>query len=113
MAEYLQVITTTETRDDALTIAREVVRGRAAACAQVAGPVTSTFWWKDQVEEAQEFLCVMKTHKSAYQALEALIRENHPYEVPEIIGFPIETGEADYLAWISEEVKPAPTGAGE
>lgn len=104
MAEYLQVVTTTETRDDALTIAREVVRGRAAACAQIIGPIKSLYWWKDELEEAEEFLCIMKTRKNAYQELEALIKEKHPYEVPEITAFPIETGSSDYLAWIKEEV---------
>lgn len=108
MAKYLQVVTTTESREDALVIAREVVRARAAACGQVLGPVTSTFWWKDRVEETEEHLCVMKTTEQAYERLEEVIRRFHAYEVPEIIALPIRAGGADYLAWLEEEVRREP-----
>ena len=112
MTEYLQVVTTTETREDALAIAREAVRKRAAACAQVLGPIplpTKIERRKERLEEAEEHLCVMKTTSSAYGTLEKTIRGIHPYEVPEIIALPIETGGADYLAWLMEEVRP-PSG---
>ena len=105
MADYLQVITTTETREDARTIARETVRARAAACAQIAGPVTSTFWWKGRVEEGEEFLCIMKTTSRAYDFLEKTIRSLHRYEVPEIIALPLEAGGRDYLQWLEKEVQ--------
>ena len=110
MADYLQVITTTETREDARTIARETVRARAAACAQIVGPVTSTFWWKGRVEEGEEFLCIMKTTSEAYDLLEQTIRSLHSYEVPEIIAVPVEAGGRDYLNWLSDEVDPLSTG---
>lgn len=111
MADYLQVVTTTETREDARTIAREAVRAGAAACAQIAGPITSTFRWKDRVEEAEEFLCIMKTTSKAYDLLEKTIRNVHRYEVPEIIALAIERGGRDYLDWLNEEVSsPSPGG---
>ena len=88
-----------------MAIAREAVRTRAAACAQVSGPVTSTFRWKGRVEEAQEHQCAMKTTKEAYKKLEAVIRGHHPYEVPEIVALPMEEGGRDYLAWVKEEVE--------
>jgi periplasmic divalent cation tolerance protein len=106
MADYLQVVTTTETREDARTIARETVRAGAAACAQIAGPITSTFRWKGRVEEAEEFLCIMKTTLEAYDFLEQTIRSHHGYEVPEIIALPIEAGGGDYLGWLRDEVHP-------
>lgn len=105
MSEYLQVVTTTETREHALIIARETVRARAAACAQVLGPITSVFHWKDGIDEAREYLCVMKTSSEAYERLEKTIRKFHTYEVPEIICLPIPKGGPDYLAWLKDEVK--------
>jgi len=104
MPEYIQVVTTTETREQALTIAREAVRARDAACAQVLGPMTSIFQWEGSVEEAEEHLCVMKTRADAFEALERTIRAVHPYAVPEILALPISTGGADYLAWMRDEV---------
>lgn len=111
MAEYLQVVTTTETRDHALEIARETVKSRTAACAQVLGPITSVFHWKGGVEEAREYLCVMKTSSESFVELEKTIRATHTYEVPEIIALPIEKGGADYLAWLKDELKGNNPGA--
>jgi periplasmic divalent cation tolerance protein len=105
MTEYLQVVTTTETREHALEIARETVRARAAACAQVIGPMTSVFRWEGRVEEAEEYLCVMKTSSASYEKLEKAIRGSHTYEVPEIIALPIEKGGAGYLSWLGAEVE--------
>jgi periplasmic divalent cation tolerance protein len=103
MNEYLQVFTTVEKREDADLIASTVVRKRVAACAQILGPIQSTYWWKGKVEEAGEWLCVMKTRKELFSALEKEIKDIHPYEVPEIIALPIVAGSKSYLQWIDKE----------
>ncbi len=105
MTDVIQVITTTATREEAMAIAREAVRTRAAACAQVSGPVTSTYWWEGQVEEAEEYRVVLKTSRAAYERLEDVIHSLHSYEVPEIVALPMEEGGRDYLAWVKEEVE--------
>jgi periplasmic divalent cation tolerance protein len=101
--EYIQVFTTAEKREDADRIALSVVQKRVAACAQVLGPIRSTYWWKGKVEKAGEWLCVMKTRQDLFPALEKEIRTVHPYEVPEIVALPIVAGSASYLQWIDEE----------
>jgi len=103
--EYIQVFTTVEKKEDADRIASAVVRKRVAACAQILGPIHSTYWWKGKVEEAGEWLCVMKTRKDLFSDLEKEIRSMHPYEVPEIIALPIVAGSKSYLEWIDEETK--------
>jgi periplasmic divalent cation tolerance protein len=103
--EYIQVFTTVEKREDADRIASAVVRERVAACAQIVGPIRSTYWWKGKVEEAGEWLCVMKTRKDLFSALEKEIKKIHPYDVPEIIALPIVAGSASYLEWLQEETK--------
>jgi periplasmic divalent cation tolerance protein len=101
--EYVQVFTTVEKREDADRIALTVVQKRAAACSQVLGPIRSTYWWKGKVEETGEWLCVMKTRRDLFPALEEEIKRLHPYEVPEIVALPIVAGSAPYLQWIDEE----------
>ena len=54
MTNYIQVFTTTATKADAQAIARAVVERRLAGCAQVIGPITSTYWWQGKVETTQE-----------------------------------------------------------
>ena len=101
--EYIQVFTTVEKREDADRIASAVVHERAAACAQIVGPIRSIYWWKGKVEEADEWLCMMKTRKDLFSALEKEIKKVHPYDVPEIIALPIVAGAKSYLEWIEEE----------
>ena len=100
MNEYIQVVTTTEHREDAERIARSLVEERLAACAQVMGPVTSTYRWHGKIETAEEWQCWVKTRRDLYDQIEQTIRRLHPYEVPEILAMPILAGSADYLAWL-------------
>ena len=92
-----------EKREDADRIASSVVSKRVAACAQIVGPIRSTYWWKGKVEEAEEWLLMMKTRQGLYSSLEKEVRAVHPYQVPEIIALPIVAGSASYLQWIEEE----------
>lgn len=100
---YLQVTTTTESETHARTLARQIVEARLAACVQVMGPIPSTYWWNNEVEMAQEWLCLMKTRTSNYPSLEAFIRERHTYETPEITASEIVMGSEEYLDWIGKE----------
>ncbi len=106
MTTYIQVMTTLGEREDADRIARLVVERRLAACAQVIGPVSSTYWWRGELESATEWLCLIKTERRLYDDIEAAIRSAHPYETPEIIAVPVEAGSDAYLAWLSGEVRP-------
>jgi periplasmic divalent cation tolerance protein len=101
-----QVLTTTDSRDAAQQIARAVVEARVAACAQIVGPIISTYWWNGVVETAEEWQVLMKTTAERYDALEAAIRRAHNYDVPEIIATPIVNGGADYLSWVDAETRP-------
>lgn len=101
MEEYFQVFTTLEKREDAGRIAKEIIERRLAACAQVIGPITSSYWWEGKVETAEEWLCLMKTRKSLYPRLEEALKTMHPYDVPEIVAVPVVAGNADYLRWLT------------
>ena len=101
--EYLQVQTTTDSRAEAMELARDAVAARLAACGQVAGPITSTYWWNDEVEQAEEWLVVFKLPADGFGELERFLAERHSYDEPEIIATPIATGSAGYLRWMRDE----------
>jgi periplasmic divalent cation tolerance protein len=103
MTDYIQVVTTTERREDAERIARSLVEERLAACAQVSGPITSTYRWQGKIETAHEWQCWAKSRRDLYAQIEQAIRRLHPYEIPEILAMPILAGSADYLAWLEGE----------
>ena len=112
MADYIQLFTTMERRDDAEIIAREVVKKRLASCAQVVGPIKSTYWWKEKIEQTEEWLCIMKSRSDLYDELEEAINSIHPYEVPEIVAVPIVSGSQSYLEWLDNEVRSSRVKAG-
>lgn len=101
--DCLQVVTTTDTREEADRLARSAVEHRLAACAQVVGPVGSTYWWDDEVQTASEWQCVLKTTSARFEELRAHLEREHSYETPEIVALPIVAGGDGYLEWIRRE----------
>jgi periplasmic divalent cation tolerance protein len=98
------VVTTTSSQEEARRIANALVERRLAACVNVVSKIDSIYRWKGKVEEAQEFLLLIKTTESAVENLRDAIQELHSYEVPECIVLAIETGSEAYLQWIGESV---------
>ena len=105
MTDYVQVVTTTEHKEDAEAIARLLVEDRMAACVQIVGPITSTYRWQGRIETSQEWQCWAKSRRELYPQVEQAIRARHPYEVPEILALPILAGSPAYLAWLDEQVR--------
>jgi periplasmic divalent cation tolerance protein len=101
--EYLQVQTTTDSRAEAIQLGLAAVEARLAACAQVAGPVASTYWWEDGIERAEEWQVILKLPTHRFTELAAFITERHSYDEPEIIATPLVGGSSAYLRGISEE----------
>jgi periplasmic divalent cation tolerance protein len=104
MKEYIQIVTTMESKESAEKMGNLLVENKLAACVQVSGPITSIYQWEDKMEQSQEYYCIIKTEKKRYSQIEHTIKKNHSYEVPEIIVLPILKGNPDYLNWISEIV---------
>ena len=101
---YSVVITTCGDRELAKRLSYMLVELRLAACVQIF-PVESVYVWKDSVCNDDEFVLLIKTRAELFDELVSAIRENHSYEVPEIIQIPITDGLPEYLAWISENCK--------
>ena len=109
---YLQVQTTTDSRAEAMELARAAVEARLAGSGQVAGPIASTYWWNDELERAEEWLVFFKLPADRYAGLAEFLTERHSYDEPEIIAVPIVAGAPGYLQWLSEETEPSEQPAG-
>ena len=105
MAGCMQVTTTVDTSEHAKAIGRKLLEKRLAACVQTEGPTSSSYWWNDKIETAEEWRCIIKTTVEKYDEVERTIRSVHPYEEPEIIGLSIKAGSSTYLKWIQESVR--------
>ena len=106
MAAYIQIITTTGTKDEADRIARDLVAAGLTPCVQVVGPVTSTYSWQGRIETAAEWQCLIKTRADLFGQVERSIKSVHSYETPEIIALPISTGSREYLDWMTGSLPP-------
>lgn len=101
MTDYVQVLTTAGSEEEAQRICDSLIENRLAACVQVAGPVSSTYRWQGKVERAHEWQCLAKTEARLYDEVEAAIRQVHSYDEPEILAIPVLAGSRGYLEWIS------------
>ena len=105
MDDYIQVYTTTATREDAQNIADVLVERRLGGCVQIIGPVISTYRWEGKIEHAEEWLCVIKSARHLYADLERALAAQHSYDTPEIIAMPIVAGSQRYFHWLSQELQ--------
>src|SRR5689334_16553575 len=107
-SEYVQVQTTTDSRAEAMELARAAVEARLAACGQVAGPVASTYWWNDELERAEEWFVFLKLPADRYEELAAFLTQRHSYDEPEIVATSIVAGSPSFLGWVRDETRPRP-----
>ena len=104
--EFLLVITTCPSQEQAKTLAHELVKAKLAACVQISQAVTSVYQWQGQICEEQEFGLHIKCLVQHYNALEQLLSKLHPYDVPELIALPVTQGLPAYFDWIKETTQP-------
>ena len=106
----LLVFSTVEDAAAARRLADSVVGAGLAACVNILPPVTSVFRWESgsadagaaSVQAEQEVMMLIKTSAAAYPALESRLRDEHPYELPEIVAVPLTRGLPAFLQWIDE-----------
>jgi len=103
----LLVLTNVPDAASADRVTKLVLESRAAACVNRLPECASTYWWNGALEHTIEIPLLIKTTRAAYPALEATVRQAHPYEVPEIIAVPVVAGLPAYLAWVAGETCPA------
>jgi periplasmic divalent cation tolerance protein len=106
MAEVMIVLTNCPDAASARRIALALVEQRLAACVNQLAPVQSVYRWQGAIEDAAEVPLLIKCTRARYPAVEAAIRELHPYRVPEIVAWPVAAGYGPYLRWVDDETQP-------
>ncbi len=112
MPEFCLVLTTLPDADIAGKLARNLVEMQLAACVNVLAPCQSVYRWQGKTQVEGEIPLFIKTTAALYPAVETYLRQNHPYDLPEIIALDIH-GLPEYLRWVSEstqaKIHPSPS----
>ena len=100
------VYVTAPDADVARTLADALVGARLAACVNIVPGLTSLYRWEGKVQADAEVLLIAKTTAGRLAALDAHVREHHPYDMPEVLALPTVGGSAAYLKWVAAETRP-------
>jgi periplasmic divalent cation tolerance protein len=106
MASIL-VFVTVASKKEAKKIMGILLDQHLIACANLLGPVESQFWWKGKIDEAREYMVVMKSDDKLFKKLSETIKQVHSYDVPEILAVQIVKGWQPYLRWLNDSLKPS------
>jgi periplasmic divalent cation tolerance protein len=99
----LVILCTCPNADSAARLAHGIVQAGLAACVNVQSAIRSIYRWQGKVQDEAEALMIIKTTWVRYPELEAWLRDNHPYELPEVLALPVVAGSEPYLAWLTAE----------
>jgi periplasmic divalent cation tolerance protein len=105
MTDYILILITAASPQEAENIAKAVVEQKLAACGNIVPDIRSVFWWKQTIETEQEALLILKSKTALFASIVDVVNSLHSYEVPEILAIPIAAGSESYLTWIEEEAK--------
>ncbi len=105
MTDKILVLTTVGSKDEARKMGRALVERRLAACVNLVPQVRSIYRWKGQIEEAEEWLLILKTTRAAFERVREAILELHSYDVPECVSVAVDDGSVEYLSWIGQSMK--------
>lgn len=98
-----RVVLITAPSDKTEEISQKIIENKMAACVNIIDKVKSIYHWKGVVKKEFESLLIVKTTTKKVEGLIRFIRENHSYEVPEVISLDIAEGNPDYLNWLDDE----------
>ena len=102
--KVIQVQTAVNSEEEAKSLANALIRENLAACVQYF-PISSIYRWKGQIEEAKEYLVLIKSLTNKQEEIFSFIKREHSYELPEIVVTALDDVSKDYCTWIEEETK--------
>jgi len=99
---HLIVMTTMPDMASAELLANRLIEESLAACVNILPAMQSIYCWQGERQQGTEHQLIIKTSADCYKDIENLIKNTHPYELPEIIALPVQHGLPDYLNWVTE-----------
>jgi periplasmic divalent cation tolerance protein len=107
--DLLAVFTTVATAEQAQALALAAVEQGLAACVQ-AESIRSTYRWQGEVVTEAELRLMFKTSRAGYPALERLLLERHPYDLPAVFAVTVAEASPAYAGWVRASIPGGPGG---
>ena len=104
MQEPTLLYLTCANENEAKIIARTLVDERLIACANILGTMTSVYRWEGAVAEGEEIAVLLKTRRDMTVRVTGRVKELHSYDLPCVVGLPIQGGNPDFIGWLNCEV---------
>ena len=104
MNEHCIIYITAGSKEEADKLSRGLVEEKLAFCVNTVPGIQSTYQWEGKIHVDDEILLIVKTRQDRYEVLERWVKQNHSYDVPEIISLPIQKGLPQYLQAIDDWV---------
>ncbi|MEO2268677.1 divalent-cation tolerance protein CutA [Pseudoalteromonas pernae] len=99
---YRLIFTTCGNKEEARTMAEQLVQLKLAACVNILPEVESIYVWQGEVTNATETKLLIKTKSEKMNQVIQTIKKLHSYEVPEIQVIDVTTGNLAYFNWMDE-----------
>lgn len=91
--------TTVPTKEVGRDIAEGLLKERLVACVHIEGPVTSLFYYNDELEQAEEYRLMIKFVDDKEVEVEQWIKRRHPYELPQWVAVSVDKVSKEYELW--------------
>lgn len=96
--------TTLPDKESANKLTNILLEKKLCACIHMS-QIESSYIWQGKIEHSPEILLKIKTLKELIKPIEETIKNNHPYEIPEIIATEIIYAEDKYKNWVKTSLK--------
>jgi periplasmic divalent cation tolerance protein len=104
VTDKIVVLTACNSQEQAAQLARHLIDHRLAACVTILPGAHSFYRWKDNIENAAEFVVMIKSRRDVFEKLRDAILQLHTDEIPEVIAIPVADGSEAYLGWLDREL---------
>ncbi|XP_076891101.1 protein CutA, chloroplastic-like [Bidens hawaiensis] len=99
------VYVTVPNKEAGKKLAGSIVKEKLAACVNRVPGIESVYLWNGEIQTDSEELLIIKTRESLLDALTEHVKQNHEYDVPEVIALPITGGSVPYLEWLKNSTR--------
>lgn len=104
MTDKIVIFSSCDSEEEAVKIARGLLEKRLAACVNILPGARSLYHWKGEIEDAREWILMIKSRRDLFEGLRAELQRLHSYEIAECLALPIVDGSESYLAWLDKEL---------